>query len=130
MAVDKVNDGLWSKVKAAYEKFLYIDERIEETDLRHVVGVQATNGASLHFPSSDYGQGVGVYPLQAFLNHDCRSNTETMEHPDTHDIKVYASRNISKGEQVTTSYVNSSQPVILRRELLHNTWNFWCRFVL
>ena len=127
MAVDKFNECLWSKVNTAHEKFLYIDERIEEDDLRHAVGVQATNGANLHFPSSDYGHAVGVYPLQAFLNHSCRSNTETMEHPGTHEVKVYANRSISEGEQITTSYVNSSQPVILRREILYKTWNFWCR---
>ena len=49
----------------------YQDERITECDLEHVVGIQSTNGASLHF-TSGHGSGVGVYPVQAFLNHDCR----------------------------------------------------------
>ena len=49
------------------------DERITEADLRLAVGVQTTNGASLHFPPGlGLGLGVGVFPGQAFLNHSCR----------------------------------------------------------
>ena len=42
-----------------------------ECELKQVVGIQSTNGASLHFYPG-HGSGVGVYPVQAFLNHDCR----------------------------------------------------------
>ena len=56
MAVDKVNTSLWNKVKTAFDKFLYADPRVAESDLKHLVGVQSTNGASLHFPSG-FGQG-------------------------------------------------------------------------
>ena len=56
MAVDKMNTSLWSKVKIAFDKFLHADPRLTEGDLKHLVGVQSTNGASLHFPSG-FGQG-------------------------------------------------------------------------
>ena len=55
-----------------------------------------------------------------------RSNTESLEHPLTHDISVVASRHISPGSQVTTSYVSSSLANIIRRRKLFRNWNFWC----
>ena len=71
-----------------------------------------------------------------------RSNTESLEHPQTHEIQVYARlvkqdiinrikiylfrTDISSGIQLTTSYVSSSQPIMLRRQQLFQAWNFWC----
>ena len=46
------------------------DPRIEEQDLKLVFGIQSTNGALLHFPPG-YGRALGVFPIQAFLNHSC-----------------------------------------------------------
>ena len=48
------------------------DNRITEDEFILVVRVLATNGANLHFPSPEYGSAVGVYPFQAYLNHNCR----------------------------------------------------------
>ena len=33
---------------------------------------------------------------------------------------------IASGTQLTTSYVSSSQPTMLRRQQLFQSWNFWC----
>lgn len=125
MAVDKIHEPLMKSVESTHSKFLYIDERLQESDLRHLVGIQSTNGASLHFPPG-HGKGVGVYPIQAFLNHDCNSNTETLEHPLSHQVQVYAKRDIVAGDQVTTSYVQVTQPTWLRRTKLFSSWNFHC----
>ena len=55
-----------------------------------------------------------------------RSNTDTMEHPGDHSVHLYARSPITAGTQLTTSYVQTTQPTMLRRHQLHNTWNFWC----
>ena len=118
------------------------DEKIKEEDLLHVFGIQTTNGANIHFHSG-YGSGIGVYPLQAYLNHSCRcvyhflivctywkylfrSNTETLEQPGDHIVHIFANTNIPAGSQLTTSYISNCQPTRVRRQLLYETWNFWC----
>ena len=88
-------------------------------------GIQSTNGANIHFKPG-YGTGVGVFPIQAYLNHSCKSNTDTMEHPVDHSVHLYARTAIPAGTQLTTSYLQSSLPTRARRTQLFNTWNFWC----
>ena len=86
-----------------------------------------------------------MFPIQAFLNHDCRylldvvlivsssdqstirSNTESLEHPETHHIEIYAREDIPAGTQLTTSYVSASLERNQRRQQLRDIWNFWCR---
>ena len=55
-----------------------------------------------------------------------RSNTDTMEHPGDHSVHLYARCPIPAGTQLTTSYIQATQPTMLRRHQLFNTWNFWC----
>ena len=88
MAQDKINEELEIISHTAFNKILSKvfftinvldfdwdlpqDNRITEDELILVIRVLATNGANLHFPSPEYGSAVGVYPFQAYLNHNCR----------------------------------------------------------
>ena len=54
------------------------------------------------------------------------NNTETLEHPVTHQVEVYARCDIKAGVQVTTSYVPGSLPTLVKRQQLYTGWNFWC----
>ena len=56
-----------------------------------------------------------------------RSNTETLEHPVTHDVEIYARDEIPAGAQLTTSYVSAGLETNTRRQQLYDVWNFWCR---
>ena len=56
-----------------------------------------------------------------------RSNTESLEHPESHHIEIYAREEIPAGTQLTTSYVSSALERNQRRQQLHDVWNFWCR---
>ena len=49
-----------------------------------------------------------------------------MEHPDDHSVQLLARHAIPAGTQLTTSYVQTTQPTKARRQQLYNTWNFWC----
>ena len=55
-----------------------------------------------------------------------RSNTESLEHPETHNIEIYAREDIKAGTQLTTSYVSASLERNQRRQQLWDVWNFWC----
>jgi len=122
---DKANESVWRIIKDAFDTVLHLDDRIKEEDLKYVFGIQSTNGANIHFKPG-YGTGVGVFPIQAYLNHSCKSNTDTMEHPVDHSVHLYARTAIPAGTQLTTSYLQSSLPTRARRTQLFNTWNFWC----
>ena len=49
-----------------------------------------------------------------------------MEHPGDHSVHLYARCPIPAGTQLTTSYIQATQPTMLRRHQLFDTWNFWC----
>jgi hypothetical protein len=122
---DKLNPQVWAAILEVYRKVLHLDPRIEEEELKRVFGVQCTNGANLHFLPG-HGRGLGVYPVQAFLNHSCMCNTVTGEHPGEHRVELRARWDVAAGEELTTSYIPPTQSSFTRRHLLHHTWGFWC----
>lgn len=122
---DKMNLPVWSIIQAVFKKVLHLDPRVQEEELKQIFGIQCTNGANLHFLPG-HGRGVGVYPVQAFLNHSCMCNTVTLEHPNEHRVELRARWDVKKGEELTTSYIQPTQATATRRQLLNNTWGFWC----
>ena len=66
-------------------------------------------------------------PRECFDQFTTRSNTESLEHPETHHIEIYAREDIPAGTQLTTSYVSASLERNQRRQQLRDIWNFWCR---
>jgi len=121
----QVNENVWKLIQHAFQTVLHLDQRIDEESLRFVFGIQSTNGALLHFPPG-FGRGVGVFPIQAFLNHSCMCNTNTKDFPGEHKVEITARFAIQKGEELTTSYLQPTQATLARRPFLFNTWNFWC----
>jgi len=125
---DKMNKPVWAIIQGVYQKVLHLDPRVKEDELKEIFGIQCTNGANLHFLPG-HGRGVGVYPVQAFLNHSCMCNTVTLEHPGEHRVELRARWDVKKGEELTTSYIQPTQSTMTRRQLLNNTWGFWCACV-
>ena len=140
---ENINPSVWSDISTLYQNILHLvriqsntlkhklitgcqDPRLLLTDLRRAFGVQSTNGALLHLPPG-HGRGLAVYPLQAFLNHSCRSNTSSQDFPREGRVEIRARRDISAGEEITTSYMRPRQDTQSRRQLLAHTWHFWCQ---
>jgi hypothetical protein len=67
--------------------------------------------------------GVGIYPTASFMNHDCRENTLLVFKGKEMCIK--ASRDIRKGEEITTRYLPIYKNRKSRMEEFRN-WNFKC----
>jgi hypothetical protein len=67
--------------------------------------------------------GVGIYPTASFMNHDCRENT-IIEFRGR-EIRVKASRDIKKGEEITTRYLPIYKNRKSRMEEFRH-WNFKC----
>eukprot|EP00092_Neocalanus_flemingeri_P003775 GFUD01004063.1.p1 GENE.GFUD01004063.1~~GFUD01004063.1.p1 ORF type:complete len:492 (+),score=147.83 GFUD01004063.1:26-1501(+) len=121
----QVNENVWRLLQDAFHTVLHLDPRITVDDLRHVFGIQSTNGAILHFPPG-FGRGVGVFPIQALINHSCMCNTLTQEFLGEHKVEIKARFSIAAGSELTTSYIQPTQATVARRQFLFHTWNFWC----
>lgn len=63
------------------------------------------------------------YPL---LNHSCRNNVE-MEWNDSGNLRLYACKDIKKGEQLCNRYMECMATYEERQRLLKGTWKFECR---
>ena len=45
----------------------------------------------------------------------------------TNSVMTVVTRwDVKKGEELTTSYIQPTQSTMTRRQLLNNTWGFWC----
>ncbi len=68
----------------------------------------------------------GVYPLTAMMNSVCSPNTQNCIDSDF-TCRVRASRNIAKGEEVTTSYTLTLANTAYRQRHLKESKYFACR---
>ncbi|XP_045193581.2 uncharacterized protein LOC123549506 [Mercenaria mercenaria] len=71
---------------------------------------------------------AGMFPLHACLNHACDNNVEVMDgfvegKPAVH---VRVKKHIKPGEELFTTYIDTSMPKRLRRAWLYKSFNFWC----
>ncbi|CDO91968.1 unnamed protein product [Kluyveromyces dobzhanskii CBS 2104] len=66
-----------------------------------------------------------VYPLTAHINHSCEPNVRYDLEPK-YGIKVYARKDIKKGDQLFLTYVNPLHGVTLRRRELRVNYGFIC----
>ncbi|KAK0464306.1 uncharacterized protein EV420DRAFT_1036375 [Desarmillaria tabescens] len=73
------------------------------------------------------GEGIGIFPRMARLNHGCSSafNVVYSWRPAEGEIVVHALQNISRGQLLTT-YTNTKQPRKERREFLLEHYGFDC----
>ncbi|KAI9453061.1 SET domain-containing protein [Russula earlei] len=93
----------------------------------------ATNSITLTSPSLA-PLGVCVSPLVALINHSCDPNAVVVFPRSTKDpagqepeVQVIAIRDISPGEEIFTSYIDTTLPRIQRQAALLSTYNFSCR---
>lgn len=68
----------------------------------------------------------GLYPLSAFMNHSCIPNTRNSFDAD-YSMAVYASKDIEKGEEITSCYTGLLWCSPARRYQLYKSKKFWCK---
>ncbi|SCU91745.1 LAME_0E13652g1_1 [Lachancea meyersii CBS 8951] len=66
-----------------------------------------------------------IFTIYSHLNHECEPNVR-YELNAKSGLKVYARKNIKKGDQLFTTYVNPLHGVTLRRRELLVNWGFLC----
>ncbi|KAM5580701.1 histone-lysine N-methyltransferase ATXR2 [Rosa sericea] len=73
-------------------------------------------------------QGTAFYPLQSCMNHSCSPNAKAFKREEDRDgqATIIALKPISKGEEVTISYVDEDIPFEERQALLAD-YGFRCR---
>ncbi len=72
---------------------------------------------------------TGMFALHACLNHSCYNNVEVRDGrgPDGKPgVAVVCKREIQKGDELFTTYIDTSMPRKLRRAWLYRSFNFWC----
>lgn len=71
----------------------------------------------------------GMFPLHACLNHSCLNNVEVSDGVvhGKGGVTVRSKRDIQKGEEIFTTYIDTAMPRKLRRAWLYKSFNFWCR---
>ncbi|XP_063441122.1 uncharacterized protein LOC134721815 [Mytilus trossulus] len=77
-------------------------------------------------PSASFS---GMFPLHACLNHSCMNNVEVSdgEVNGVPGVSVRAKTDIKEGEELTTTYIDTTMPRRLRRAWMYKSFNFWCQ---
>ncbi len=112
------------------EYLLAVDELPEGVEYREAA---TAAGAALRDALGDeYDvpcEGIGLYPLQAMMNHSCVPNVTLIkpEPEDEHDGRVVASlsRDVAAGEELTNAYVDIDLPLDERARELRD-YGFVC----
>lgn len=72
----------------------------------------------------------GLFELHHLLNHSCNPNCAVSsmgEHiKNKPGLKVFNRRPLKSGEELAISYIDESMPRKLRRQILHDAYDFWC----
>lgn len=68
----------------------------------------------------------GLYPLSAFLNHNCVPNTRNVFKSD-HTMAVYATKDIEIGDEISSCYTGLLWCSPARRCQLYKSKKFWCK---
>ncbi|CAI0460674.1 unnamed protein product [Linum tenue] len=107
--------------------FLYID------DLPNTEKIQAERITQplLDALGDEYSaccQGTGFYPIQSCMNHSCCPNSRAFKRDEDRDgqATILAARAISKGEEITISYIEEELPLAERWASLAD-YGFTCR---
>ena len=81
----------------------------------------------VHFSSADFPAhaGAGVFPVVAACNHSCAPNCEVAFLGDATAV-LFATRDIEAEEEITIAYVDTTQPVEVRRAALMRRYGFAC----
>ncbi|KAM1015906.1 hypothetical protein ACFX2A_046647 [Malus domestica] len=106
--------------------FLYIDD-LPNPEKKEVEGITRPFLDALGDDYSVCCQGTAFYPLQSCMNHSCSPNAKAFKREEDRDgqATIIALKPISKGEEVTISYVDEDLPYEERRALLAD-YGFKC----
>ena len=70
--------------------------------------------------------GSGVFEHYSRINHDCNPNVNNVWNSTIEKLTVHAVRQINKGEEITTSYVDSTCRTRQQRQKELDNWDFVC----
>jgi len=79
-----------------------------------------------HCIGKQYHRILGLYPVAALLNHSCQSNAVRV-FCEGNSMVVHSNAAISKGDEITWSYIPPTQPFPNRQEALQSNYGFSCR---
>jgi len=71
---------------------------------------------------------AGMFSLHACLNHSCDNNVMVMDGMSygKPGVEVRAKRPLKPGDELFTTYIDTTMPRKLRRAWLFKSFNFWC----
>lgn len=103
-------------IKKCFSSHEFFVNSIAFTELyvRKAVSTFVMNALAISMSSEQSGipcvfAGLGLYPLQSKMNHSCENNSETCGDQQSCEIKIFAVRAISKGDEITTSYIDKGR---------------------
>lgn len=107
--------------------FLYIDD----LPLSEKKEAERITRPVLDALGEDYSvccQGTAFFPLQSCMNHSCHPNAKAFKRDEDRDgqATIIALRPITRGEEVTISYIDEDLPFKERQALLAD-YGFECR---
>jgi tetratricopeptide (TPR) repeat protein len=70
--------------------------------------------------------GTAPFTIHNSMNHNCSPNTTGMSNKRDHTISVVAIKDIKKGDELSLSYIDETQDVIVRNKLLMDQYLFEC----
>jgi len=71
--------------------------------------------------------GFGLVETVALMNHSCAENVSVTVSADTLDVIGTATRDITQGEELLMSYLDSSKPRAWRQRYLYKNYGFNCK---
>lgn len=89
---------------------------------KSLVGIFKTNGYMLGKKS----EFCGLFHKMARINHSCKPNATHHWVESEDEQKVFALRNISIGEEISTSYIDLFQDTLSRKRILKKSFDFDC----
>ena len=89
-----------------------------------VEGILDVNTVEHRIPGHPSGR--GFLPITSLCSHSCVSNT-FKSHVEDNVSTTRAKVHIPRGEQITHHYSGGLKGRIIRLDVLHRGWYFWCR---
>ena len=89
-------------------------------------GICKANGIPLGHTNQGQDPDGGIFALTCRINHSCKPNAQYLWRSDLKREIVFAMRPITKGEQITVSYILPRMPVAQRQQRLQKLFGFTC----
>ncbi|KAL5521242.1 hypothetical protein ACEPAG_9165 [Sanghuangporus baumii] len=113
------------------ERFLQLHNCMSLDEYVPPSGILRTNALAALFPESKECPGYSVICLNiSYANHSCDPNATHRFDRKTITKALLATRNIERGEEITTAYIDTSSPKSDRQEQLKRRYRFTCNCTL